>query len=79
MGDRGGTATLQSFQLCIDIIPDGRSGGNRNSRTRCALVVCIIPDGRSGGNRNSSATFEAATAIIPDGRSGGNRNTYDRT
>ena len=35
------------------IIPDGRSGGNRNCGAGGAGGACIIPDGRSGGNRNT--------------------------
>ena len=36
----------------VYIIPDGRSGGNRNSAVPPVARQRIIPDGRSGGNRN---------------------------
>ena len=39
------------------IIPDGRSGGNRNDFRIAAPGTNIIPDGRSGGNRNSMCPF----------------------
>ena len=56
------------------IIPDGRSGGNRNLATCNLASAPIIPDGRSGGNRNMFVRVELDDVIIPDGRSGGNRN-----
>ena len=37
------------------IIPDGRSGGNRNCKGCVRESARIIPDGRSGGNRNTKA------------------------
>ena len=60
--------------LGLLIIPDGRSGGNRNCSTTPTFVCIIIPDGRSGGNRNARRRVWPGGLIIPDGRSGGNRN-----
>ena len=37
------------------IIPDGRSGGNRNDVVLEEREEVIIPDGRSGGNRNRTS------------------------
>ena len=56
------------------IIPDGRSGGNRNPHFEHMGFGSIIPDGRSGGNRNVICDVFPVEHIIPDGRSGGNRN-----
>ena len=56
------------------IIPDGRSGGNRNLNRSFTRKEDIIPDGRSGGNRNTISERRSIRTIIPDGRSGGNRN-----
>ena len=39
-------------EVLASIIPDGRSGGNRNSMIGRWPAGRIIPDGRSGGNRN---------------------------
>ena len=55
-------------------LPDGRSGGNRNSVLRRKTIAQSLPDGRSGGNRNSSHARHRTRGSLPDGRSGGNRN-----
>ena len=60
----------------MSIIPDGRSGGNRNCLALAGQPPNIIPDGRSGGNRNLTFGWRLRTYIIPDGRSGGNRNLH---
>ena len=62
-------ASARQAQGCI--IPDGRSGGNRNRARRRDVAGRIIPDGRSGGNRNYYNGTSAGDALYPMGDRGG--------
>ena len=53
------------------IIPDGRSGGNRNLHACAYAISGIIPDGRSGGNRNNRQAWAPNTVLYPMGDRGG--------
>ena len=61
------------------IIPDGRSGGNRNaSRIRQGKVIDYTR-WEIGGEPQRIASLPTGRLIIPDGRSGGNRNARNFT
>ena len=64
----------QPMAMSLDdpiIIPDGRSGGNRNLNSSAERSPSIIPDGRSGGNRNSGEENMNSPLLYPMGDRGG--------
>ena len=56
------------------IIPDGRSGGNRNFHIQRLDGQALYPMGDRGGTATIARSRDRSCTIIPDGRSGGNRN-----
>ena len=60
------------------IIPDGRSGGNRNWNVSGPVIERIIPDGRSGGNRNYHRSQEPESELYPMGDRGGTATARGR-
>ena len=54
-----------------EIIPDGRSGGNRNIRLRVPHLLALYPMGDRGGTATTPTSAMNASPLYPMGDRGG--------